>query len=313
MDNQLKQQRRCVSRDTRVFTATRIFLALIIAGLLAPCALGETRIYCYQKVIEPGAAGGGKIQVAGFTIEVKPIPDSDDAERAVCRATVTAPNGKLVYSFNEWGAEIDQVTGKDINGDGEPDAVLVSYSGGAHCCWTYHIVSLGKKPGLLREFENQDTASFDDLKGNGEVEIVIRDGGFDFGFGLDHAFSVFPMLIVQLRGIEFFDVSSEFWPMFEKEINEKRDSLSGDRIQDFLHRDRSIYTDNLEYDRTKSAILLMVIDYLYGGKPDQAKKLLNTLWPKDSQEQTWTEIMTGFCSGLRSQLGIAKDASCTRK
>jgi len=99
-------------------------------------------MYCYQ----PGAAGGGKVKVAGFSIEVKPFPDPDDSEFTLCQASVTSPNGKIVYSTNDWGAEIDHVTGKDVNGDGEPDAVLVSYSGGAHCCWTYHIISLGKKP-----------------------------------------------------------------------------------------------------------------------------------------------------------------------
>jgi transglutaminase-like putative cysteine protease len=53
----------------------------------------------------------------------------------------------MVFEHDEWGMEIDPITGKDVNGDGYPDAVLVSFSGGAHCCWTYHIVSLGKNPG----------------------------------------------------------------------------------------------------------------------------------------------------------------------
>jgi len=313
MGNQLKQQRGCASRYTYVFAATQIFFAVIVAGLLAPCALAETRIYCYQKVVDPGATGGGRVQIADFTIEVKPIADPDDPDNTLCGANVTAPNGKTVYSSRASGAEIDLVTGKDVNGDGEPEAVLVTYSGGAHCCWTYHIISLGKKPGLIREFENRDTASFEDLRGNGEVEIVIRDGTFDFGFGLDHATSVFPILVVQLRGSEFVDVSRDFWSTYEDEIQEAQENLSDGRIQEFLHRESTGDVYDLEHLRTKSSILLIVLDYLYGGKQDEAKKLLNKWWPKSSQEQTWSEIMTGYCSGVRAQLGIATDAGCTEK
>jgi hypothetical protein len=269
-------------------------------------------MYCYQKVTEPGATGGGKLQVAGFSIEVKPIPDPDVPDNTLCQASITDPDGKLVYSFEDWGAEIDGISGKDVNGDGQPEVVLVSYSGGAHCCWTYHIISLGEKPGLLREFENQNTASFEDLKGNGQIEIVIRDGGFDYVF-LPHAFSPFPLLIVRLEGTEFIDLSSEFWPMFEKEINEQRDHLSDDHIQEFLHPHANGADDDLERSTIKSHILLTIIDYVYGGKPEAAKKLLITWWPKESQEQTWNRIITGYCSGLRSELGIATRVPCPAK
>jgi len=91
--------------------------------------------------------------VNGFSIKVKSIADPDDPDEMVCEAVVTSPVGKIVYEDSDQGMELDPITGRDINGDGQPDAVLVSYSGGAHCCWTYHLISLGKKPGLIQEFE----------------------------------------------------------------------------------------------------------------------------------------------------------------
>lgn len=206
--------------------------------------------------------------------------------------------------------EIDPATGRDINGDGQPDAVLVSFSGGAHCCWTYHIVSLGKKPGLIREFENRDTASFKDLLGNGQIEILIRDGGFDFGFGLDHAFSVFPLLIVQLKGAEFQDVGPKFWPVFEKEILHERGKLSNQRLQEFLHSNPDEVHDDSDYLGTKSTVLQTVLDYLYAGRHEEARKLLGKLWPKDSQERTWKEMISGYCSGLRASLELESSPPC---
>ena len=106
---------------------------------------------CHQKVLEPGATGGGLVQVDGFTVEVKPI-EADVPNSMVCRATIRSAEGKIVFEHEEWDIEMDPITGKDVNGDGYADAVLVSYSGGAHCCWTYHIVSLGRNPGLIAEF-----------------------------------------------------------------------------------------------------------------------------------------------------------------
>ena len=56
-----------------------------------------------------------------------------------------------------------------------------------------------------------------------------------------------------------------------------------------------------------------VLANLYGGKQSEAKELLNKWWPQNSQGQTWSEIITGYCSGLRAQLGIATDTALCRE
>ncbi len=267
-------------------------------------------MYCYQNVLTRGATGGGIVQVNGFAVEVRPTQDPDDPDFMTCHATVRSPQGKTVFEHNEWGIEIDPVTGRDVNGDGQPDAVLVSFSGGAHCCWTYHIISLGKEPGLIREFENRSTASLKDLEGNGQIEILIRDGEFDEGFGLDHAFSAFPLLIVRLNGTEFEDVGSKFWRVFEKEIQEKRTKLNRERLKEFLQSNPNEIHDDLDYLGTKSAIVLIVLDYLYAGRPQEARRALDELWPAAFQQQTWNEMLNGFCSGFRADLGLAVSAPC---
>lgn len=66
-----KERRSCGSRHTPVSVAPRLFCALVVVGLVAPSALADTRIYCFQKLVERGTAEGGKVQVSGFTIEVK--------------------------------------------------------------------------------------------------------------------------------------------------------------------------------------------------------------------------------------------------
>jgi hypothetical protein len=265
-------------------------------------------MYCYQKVLNPGATGGGVVRVNGFTIEVKPSPVSGEM---TCHATVRSPKGTIIFEHNEWGIEIDPVTGKDVNGDGQPDAVLVSFSGGAHCCWTYHIISLGKKPGLIREFENRSTASFEDLMGDGQIEILIRDGGFDEGFGLSHPFSPFPLFILRLNGSKFEDVSSKFWRVFEKEIRKQRSKLKEHSLHQFLHSNPNEVHDDLDYLGTQSSVLMIVLDYLYAARPEEARKVLGQLWPADFQKRTWGEMVSGYCSGLRAQLDLEVTAPCS--
>ncbi|MGO9269870.1 MAG: hypothetical protein ACLQOO_06420 [Terriglobia bacterium] len=288
----------------------RFFLTVAAVCLATVSASGSGRMYCHQKVLAPGATGGGVIRPHGFAVEVGPTTeDSDDADFGTCHATIRSPQGKTVFEHKDWGIEIDPITGKDVNGDGPPDAVLMSYSGGAHCCWTYHIISLGKQPGVIREFTTRAPASFEDLEGNGRIEILIRDGEFDEGFMLDHAFSVFPLLILRLNGTEFEDVGSKFWRVFEKEIQDKRSKLNRRTLQDFLQSNPSEVHDDLDYLATKSTILLIVLDYLYAGRAQEARKVLGELWPRGYQEHTWEEMLSGFCTGFRAELGVV-NAPC---
>jgi hypothetical protein len=99
--------------------------------------------------------GNGSVtkQVAGFQTKISPYHHKDFPHEG-CRAVVRDQNRKVVFSEHDFGFSI-ALLGEDVNGDGVPDVVLEAYSGGAHCCWTYYIISLGQKPGLLKAFGNQ--------------------------------------------------------------------------------------------------------------------------------------------------------------
>jgi hypothetical protein len=263
-----------------------------------------------SKGPRPGATGGGLVRANGFTVEVKPIQDPDGSAEMICQAIIRSPQGKIIFEHREWGVEIDPITGKDVNGDGFADAVLEGFSGGGvHCCRTYFIVSLGKNPGLVATIENSSSASFEDLSRNGKVEILIRDGGFDGSFGLNHAFSPFPLLIVRLSGSRFEDVGSQFWSIYKKEIQQARAKLKTADLRRFVQSNPTeIYNDDTE---TETHILEIVLDYLYAGHPKESRATLNTLWPPASQNETWVQMVNGYCSGLRASLQLESHSPCT--
>ena len=290
------------------------FLTLVAFCLATISASGKERLYCRQQVVSPGAIGGGVIHTHGFSVEVAPTAQNpDDPGFGTCHATIRSPQGQTVFEETEWGIEIDPVTGQDVNGDGQPDAVLTSYSGGAHCCWTYHIIRLGKQPRVVREFGSRTPASFRDLEGDGRIEILVRDGEFDEAFGLNHAFSVFPLMILRLHGTKFEDDTAQFGRILEKEIQDERSKLNPQEVREFLLSDPNEIHDDLDYTGTKSAILLIVLDYLYAGRPQDARRVLGELWPKLYQDQTWEEMLKRYCSGCRARLGLALNSPCPAK
>ena len=287
-----------------------VLLVSFVLFFLSSTGLAKTRLYCYQELRGAESSigvGGGTVRVNGFTIEVKP---RTDREAAACRATIRSPRGQTIFELEDWGIEIDPITGEDVNGDGQPDVVLASFSGGAHCCWKYHIISLGQSPGVLRDFENSSKASFKDLKGDGRIEILIRDGTFDEKFHLGHPYSPFPLLIVRLRGDEFENVGDGFWGEFEKEILEQRRGLKASDLRQFLNSNLTEAHDAESYLETESRILKIVLGYLYAGRSEQARNTLSELWPADFRQKTWEEILHGYCTGLRAQLHLASSTVC---
>lgn len=105
----------------RVLRSALILGGIVLSGprlspaqhTLAKTRSASDRMYCYQKVLEPGAIGGGLVHVNGFTVEVKPI-QADVPNFMICRATIRSAEGKIVFEHDEWGMEIDPITGKDV-------------------------------------------------------------------------------------------------------------------------------------------------------------------------------------------------------
>jgi len=92
-------------------------------------------------------------------------------------------HGKLVYRLAadevltyRLGQPTDPVNkiplvpnGSDLTGNGRPDMMVTSWSGGAHCCFTHYIFELEPKLRLIATIDDGDTdlGHFEDLDHNG--------------------------------------------------------------------------------------------------------------------------------------------------
>jgi hypothetical protein len=233
-------------------------------------------------------AGTGKAarEINGFRIQVMPAA-TRNPEVFECGARVLSAKGKELFIALDRGMRILDISGKDIGGDGSPAAVFEGYSGGAHCCWAYWIVSLGLKPKLLRKLDNSRGIAFEDLNKDGKIKLVTQDGAFDYFDDLPHVASPFPTVILRLKGTRIERVDSEFWPLYEKTIADARALLTPHCTDLFRTHGSKSQGDSEGCDptNTKLQILTIVLNTLYGGREKESWQELATYWPTEDQDR----------------------------
>jgi hypothetical protein len=266
----------------------RLLVLTVFLSVLGPTTFARPEKGCF------GLRGGREEQkINGFVVSVYPHHgEKEDADE--CAARIVDPTGTIVFKAYDHGMEIVPVSGRDLNNDGEPEAVFEGYSGGAHCCWTYWIVSLEKKPRLVARMYNERGVGFEDLKNDGRIVIATMDGRFDYFDDLSHASTVFPSVYLRLDGNYLTDVSFEFWPEYQREIDEARSKLTPADVMGFRRQGRK-YPAAEEIERL---ILTIVLANLYGGHTQEAWKVLDELWPPGDKARMKALILrtrgTGF-------------------
>lgn len=285
---------------------TPLTIMLLWSALLPEAAAAQEEPSCHfgQTIVE---------QVAGFTVRLEPVVAGRDVYE--CRALVQSPRGETALSEVDSWFKMNPASGKDLNGDGQPELVLEGYSGGAHCCWTYWIVSLGNRPGLLVAIYNERTVAFRDEDNDGSIEMWTLDGVFDYFDGLSHAESFFPTVVLRLEGRKLMDVSAEYWGEYEGQISEARSKLKAESLQRFRNlpdicaiggdEEHECHGDVPEGEfmalrEVKVLVSTIVLGYLYSGRELEAWKTLDDMWPSADKERTKREFMNARQCGVLS-------------
>jgi hypothetical protein len=234
-------------------------------------------------------------RVSGFVVRVFPqhMRTGDG-----CHAQVIDSHKKVVFSASDHAFSIVLV-GQDVNGDGVPDVVFEGYSGGAHCCWTYYVVSLGENSGLIKEFENQRGAGFRRNKSTGRVEIATMDGAFDYFDFLSHAETPFPDVYLRLDGKSLIDISKTYVRDYDHDITLAKTDIDRKSLAQFRSASsREAFTGDNSSRHTASAVLRIVFAYLYSGRQTQAHNTLRKMWPPFDQDRVWKLILETRRQGI---------------
>ena len=88
--------------------------------------------------------------------------------------------------------------GRDLNGDGTPDVHFSTNTGGANCCTTHHIYSLGKQVKRLAVYSAGSMGGSDFIDVPGRKPIMVSADDSSANAFAPYANSYFPLLILEV-------------------------------------------------------------------------------------------------------------------
>lgn len=236
-------------------------------------------------------------RVGRFSVQIERV---SEAEGFRCRAELISPTGRKMRLIADTMVAIHQGTGEDLFGDGHPSLVLEGFSGGAHCCFTYRIVSLADSPIVLPLIENETPFYFFKDHASGQFRILTSDGSFDYFDKLCHACTPFPHVVLRVDPDGFHDVSSQFVEQYDTEIAAARARIPAGDISRFQVAD---------FDDAKPIVLDIVFSYLYSGRDAEAWKMLDEMWPAADRERIKALIVATRENGLLAKIRHLRSAA----
>jgi hypothetical protein len=281
---------------------SRILLFLLCLACFSPALRAQreadkTACYAYREDNAPHK----KKLWDGYEVSLGPVPNPEEAELK-CTAAIYNSAGRVVFRTNGFSVVFDEeLTGDDFDGDGKPEVVFRTDTGGGnHCCWGYIIFSLSPKPHKLFEIAMEGKVDFEKDK-DGKMVIwqrVTAPGGFLTSM----AGRPFAEKVSRVRDGKLVDATPEFCgrndPRFER--------------SDLTPEDLKTLAKAGEPDATNedivSALEARTAQHVFCREFDAALKDLN-LWPPGKREiemksvgDAFAEDYPEFAAKLREML-----------
>jgi hypothetical protein len=256
--------------------------------------------------------GGPAMQIEleeGYVISLGPA--AGEAGKDKCRAAVLAPDGKTLFETSDSEATVNPITGTDVNGDQKPDVVLETRGPRGQCCYNYYIISLAEPAGLLRAISVSVPMTFEDRDGDGKVEIWTRDYAYDSVEGLSTTDSPYPMVFFRLKGSTLYNVSPAMWSEYEADIALARGQISKGDLEEMLKTETGEEKPKppdahdpkaAEYLHIKGLVLQIALDYLYGGRGQQAWDTIRDMWRDNDKGRIRQVILQVRTRGVLSEI-----------
>jgi len=211
---------------------------------------------------------------------------------------------KLLYSIEDVDFRIsknlaDDVVipiGTDITGAGKPDAIVSEWSGGAHCCYTFHVFELGEafKEVARIKADHSDGARFVDLNHDGTYEFEGNDWAFAY-WRTSFMSSPAPRIVLKFRTGRF----RLAWDLMKKPAPSTENFAS---LLETIQSDEgwtNASPPGCDMDcGVPVSLWSNMLDLMYTGHAALGWRLLNESWPSDRKDKA--NFIRDFCKQLRS-------------
>jgi hypothetical protein len=161
-------------------------------------------------------------------------------------------------------------------GEKAPIIIIGSYSGGAHCCYTYTCYQLGKKISQIESPAGGDSiVIFGDFRGNGQLRAVAYDTSYGY-WNACFADSPAPLVVLEFKNgdwrLAIDDMKvQEFAPKMVADALAKcqADIASATKERKLASEEFSI----------EPSIWSVMLEFIYTGHANEAWKFLDQVWP----------------------------------
>lgn len=268
----------------RRFVAAAL-LALASAASLA-VAQDDPADAAFDAVFELESA----TTVASWRVETWVPADWDRAFETVLRVVGSDASvafelrDAVVIAFEQeagpgWRADLVAVApGDDLTGDGVPNLLVEAYTGGAHCCFHYTLLSLGDTLEVVWEgFLADAGAVVVDLDGDGRRQLMSADMSFAYTF-CSFAETPAPPVVLALEPGGVRVANLDFPEVFEREL-----VWALERVL--------LLPADAGPDSQACALAQLVLTLLYGGREELAEAALGRLFvgddPRGFRDALW--------------------------
>lgn len=159
--------------------------------------------------------------------------------------------------------------GVDITGDGQPNLIVSEWTGGAHCCFLFHIFDIGPDFRLIQTInaKHADLADFKNLDDTPDLEFLMADFTFAY-WRVSFAASPAPEVVLKYNG-EKYEMACDLMRkpgLSQKDLNQ----LAAD-IKSWQG-----WAD----DQPPSILWGEMLNLIYTGNRLQAWDLVDLSWPE---------------------------------
>lgn len=190
---------------------------------------------------------------------------------------------------NTAGPEIKP--GTDITGSGQPQVIIGSWSGGAHSCYTFQVLQLGKEFHRVAALNAQDSdgAHFEDLDHDGKYEFVANDWTFAY-WRTSFAESPAPRIILRPKTVG--DGNVEY--VLARDLMQKPAPTQ----EQLDHTIAEIKGEPAWNQHVPPALWAAMLELIYTGHPDLAWQVFDRSWPDKKPGKSG--FLGAFCERLSS-------------
>ena len=175
--------------------------------------------------------------------------------------------------------ELTVPMGRDITNDGIPNLVVVEWSGGAHCCYTFYVFELGDTFRFIQKIDagNSDLLFFQNIDDEPDLEFPCWDWAYAYWYA-PFVCSPAPRVFLKYKNgkyriskalmLENVSVPPMSGAEFEK-IEKKID-------EEWIKKPHIWKGEDLPYTLQSS-----VFNLIYSGNMDKVSEFLDLVWPKE--------------------------------